>query len=160
MVATLHPANPSEALPPRFDVAVVGGGLAGLAAAATAARAGRRVVLFEQASVPGGRARTRTDDGFSFNIGPHALYRGGLSLRVLRDLGVEPRAAEVGLGGAQVLKGGRLYELPFGLRSLLTSQLFSWRAKLELGTFLARIGSIDPRPLERLTLTDWLTQSL
>lgn len=161
MIATLHPTNKtSDSLPPRFDVAVVGGGLAGLAAAATAARAGRSVVLFEQAPVAGGRARTRTDDGFAFNIGPHALYRNGLSLRVLRDLGVEPDAALVGLGGAQVVKDGRLYELPGGLRSLLTSPLFDWRAKLELGTFLARINSIDPRPLEGLTLTDWLTRTL
>jgi phytoene dehydrogenase-like protein len=161
MIASLHPTkSTSDALPPRFDVAVVGGGLAGLAAAATAARAGRSVVLFEQASVAGGRARTRTDDGFAFNIGPHALYRDGLSLRVLRDLGVEPDAATVGLGGAQVVTQGRLYELPFGLRSLLTSPLFDWRAKLELGIFLAGVNSIDPQPLEGLTLTDWLTRSL
>ena len=45
----------------QVDVAVVGGGLAGLAAAATAARAGRSVVLFEGAPTLGGRARTRTD---------------------------------------------------------------------------------------------------
>jgi phytoene dehydrogenase-like protein len=160
MITTLHPTSTSESLPARFDVAVVGGGLAGLAAAATAARAGRTVVLFEQASVPGGRARTRTEDGFAFNIGPHALYRGGLSLHVLRDLDVEPGAGVVGLGGAQVLKDGRLYELPGGLRSLLTSPLFDWRTKLELGTFLARVGTIDPRPLDGLTLTAWLSQAL
>src|SRR5215212_6010913 len=126
MIATLHSTTANETVPPRFDVAVVGGGLAGLAAAAMAARAGRTVVLFEQASVPGGRARTRTEDGFAFNIGPHALYQGGLSLRVLRDLGVEPDAALVGLGGARVVKEGRLYELPGGLRSLLTSPLLDW----------------------------------
>src|SRR5687767_14309218 len=95
-------------LPERFDVTVIGGGFAGLAAAVTAARAGRSVVLFEQASVLGGRARTRTEHGFSFNIGPHALYRNSLSLRVLRDLGVEPSAAMVGVGGAHLVKDGRL----------------------------------------------------
>src|SRR3954454_611595 len=108
MIATVRPGSSDEIMAGQFDIGVVGGGLAGLAAAATAARAGRSVVLFEQASVAGGRARTRTEDGFAFNIGPHALYRGGLSLRVLRDLGVEPRAATVDLGGARVVKDGRL----------------------------------------------------
>ena len=41
----------------RSDVAVVGGGLAGLAAAITAARAGRSVTLFEGASSLGGPGR-------------------------------------------------------------------------------------------------------
>lgn len=146
--------------PERFDVAVVGGGFAGLAAAATAARAGRSVVLFEQASVSGGRARTRTEHGFAFNIGPHALYRSGLSLGVLRDLGVEPRAAAVGTGGAHMVKDGRLYELPFGVRSLLSSPLFGWREKLEVGLFLGTVGNIDPRPLEGLTVHEWLERAV
>src|SRR5690242_34576 len=112
MIATLHTNGTADSVPTQVDVAVVGGGLAGLAAAATAARAGRSVVLFEQAPVPGGRARTRTEDGFSFNIGPHALYKGGLSLPILRDLGVEVQAASLGTDGSHVVKAGRLYPLP------------------------------------------------
>jgi len=67
---------------------VVGGGLAGLTAAATLARDGRRVVVIEGASQLGGRARTRHHDGFDLNLGPHALYIGGGASAVLRDLGV------------------------------------------------------------------------
>ena len=166
MTTALHSTGSTGAVglddrrPERFDVAVIGGGFGGLAAAVTAARAGRSVVLFEQASEPGGRARTRTEHGFSFNIGPHALYRGGLSLRVLRDLGVEPRAAAVGTGGAHVLKDGRLYELPFGVRSLLSSPLFAWREKLEVGMFLGSLGKMDSRPLEGLTVQEWLGRAV
>src|SRR3954462_873588 len=156
MIATVRPTSPDERAPAQFDVAVVGGGLAGLAAAATAGRAGRSVVLFEQASVAGGRARTRMEDGFAFNIGPHALYRDGLSLRVLRDLGVEVQAATIGQRGAQVVKDGRLYELPAGLSSLLTSPLLDWRAKLEVGLFLGSAARMDPRPRDGLTLAEWL----
>ncbi|MCI3948807.1 MAG: putative dehydrogenase, partial [Acidimicrobiales bacterium] len=82
------------------DVLVVGGGLAGLAAATTAARAGRQVTLLEARSEPGGRARTAEQDGFLLNEGPHALYRQGEGLAVLRDLGIEPSGSEPKVAGA------------------------------------------------------------
>src|SRR4030095_13470337 len=118
MTATLHSnmngtgaTSTGEHLPDRFDVAVVGGGLAGLAGAALAARDGRSVVLFEQASEVGGRARTRTDHGFNLNLGPHALFRDGIALKVLRDLGVEPQVALLDQSGSYLVKAGRLYGL-------------------------------------------------
>ncbi|HET6407159.1 MAG TPA: FAD-dependent oxidoreductase, partial [Chthoniobacteraceae bacterium] len=53
-----------------FDVAVIGGGLAGLTAAVIAARAGRTVVLLEMGPHFGGRATTQDVDGYEFNQGP------------------------------------------------------------------------------------------
>ena len=47
-------------MPDRFDVAVVGGGFAGLSAAMTLARGGRRVVLLEADDRLGGLAGTFT----------------------------------------------------------------------------------------------------
>jgi len=47
----------------RSEVAIVGGGLAGLAAAGYLARAGRSVLLFEKAAALGGRAVTHKRDG-------------------------------------------------------------------------------------------------
>ncbi|MYR97931.1 MULTISPECIES: NAD(P)-binding protein [unclassified Streptomyces] len=57
-------------------VHVIGGGLAGLTAAITAAESGARVTLYEGHRTLGGRART-TDGPYRTNEGPHALYRGG-----------------------------------------------------------------------------------
>ena len=65
-----------------LDVVVVGGGLAGLSAAALVAQAGRSVILFEQAGDVGGRAATQVRHGISFNLGPHALYFLGACVQV------------------------------------------------------------------------------
>jgi phytoene dehydrogenase-like protein len=125
------------------DVLVVGGGLAGLAAATTAARAGRQVTLLEARSEPGGRARTAEQDGFLLNEGPHALYRQGEGLAVLRDLGIEPRGAEPAVTGAMGYVDGRLGLLPAGPGSLARTDLLSWRAKAAFARQLAGIGRLD-----------------
>jgi phytoene dehydrogenase-like protein len=59
------------------DAAVIGGGIAGLTAAILLARAGKSVILYERSMHVGGRAASLVKDGFVFNQGPHALYRGG-----------------------------------------------------------------------------------
>lgn len=49
---------------------VIGAGFAGLSAAAHLARAGRKVTLLEKHDEPGGRARTFSAKGFTFDMGP------------------------------------------------------------------------------------------
>jgi phytoene dehydrogenase-like protein len=63
-------------MPEEPDVIVVGGGIAGLAAATTAARHGSKVVLVDAHHL-GGRAQSDHRRGFTFNRGPHALYDRG-----------------------------------------------------------------------------------
>jgi len=65
------------------QVVIAGAGLAGLAAAATAARAGARVLILDEKS-PGGRARTDEVEGFRFNRGP-------ADRRLHQDFPNEPR---------------------------------------------------------------------
>lgn len=142
------------------DVVVVGGGLAGLTAATVAARAGARVVLLEARSGLGGRARTQERGGYSINEGPHALYRAGEGIEVLRRLGVEPDGARPPTAGAMGLRAGRLGLLPGDPTSLLRSPLLGGRGKLQLGSLLARVSRLDPGPLAEITVRAWVAGAL
>ena len=78
----------------RFDAVVIGAGLGGLAAGVTLAGSGRKVVVLEQHTVPGGYAQCFQRGPYRFDISLHAL--GGLApgggVDVLyRDLGIWDR---------------------------------------------------------------------
>ena len=141
------------------DVIVVGGGLAGLAAATYLARAGRTVTLFEQAAEVGGRARTQRKDDFLFNEGPHAVYVAGVGAEVYRELGVRYSGGSPG-GGSYVVRDGRLHEFPLGLRSFLASDLLSAGDKVAALALVARLSRLDPAPLRDVPLRQWLDQAV
>jgi phytoene dehydrogenase-like protein len=141
------------------DVVVVGGGIAGLTAAAYLARAGRAVTLYEQASSLGGRARTMEHEGYRFNFGAHALYRGGAGVPILRDLGVTwsgNKAPTAGFGVA----AGRYDRLPTGPFSFLGTKLLTAAAKVELLGLLTKLARLDPEPLRTTTAQDWLDREV
>ncbi len=121
------------------DVIVIGGGLAGLIAAAKAARASARVILLEGASEFGGRARTRAIDGFHFNQGAHAFYRAGPLERALADLGIQVSGVRPPLKSARVLHQGRLHAAPFDLPSLLGSGFLDIADKLDAMVALTKL---------------------
>ena len=80
---------------PAPQVAVVGGGYAGFAAAVTLARGGARVTLFEGSRVLGGRARVVEKDGYRVDNGQHILLGAYTeTLRMLRLVGVKPSVLE------------------------------------------------------------------
>ena len=124
-------------------VVVAGGGLAGLVASIYAARAGASVRLYERVSTLGGRARTREEHGFHFNMGPQALYGGGEGGEVLRELGIAPAGTTPPTSGNLALFEGRPYTLPAGVTSLLATRLLGAREKLEAGLLLARLPRRD-----------------
>ena len=142
------------------EVVVIGGGLAGLAAATFLARAGQTVTLFEKAHEVGGRALTHTKSGFHFNLGPHALYQGGRGAQILRELGVQFTGHLPSASGGYALDHGTAYTLPAGFVSLLTTGLLSLPGKLETARLLASLAKIDAGTVQHLTVQEWLEQAI
>jgi phytoene dehydrogenase-like protein len=139
------------------DVIVVGGGLAGLAAAAYVARAGRSVTVLERSSQLGGRAMTSDLDGFKFNLGPHAVYRKGAGAKVLRELGVEYTGGVPSTSG-YAIRDGELHYLSQNPVAFITTRELSARAKLAVTWLLVRIATLDPKKLRNISVRDWLAR--
>ncbi len=90
------------------EVAIVGAGPGGLAAAMLLAKAGCRVRVFERHSTPGGRTSSLREDGFRFDLGPTFF----LYPRILTEI-----FAECGYDYAKEVPMKRLdpqYRLVFG----------------------------------------------
>jgi phytoene dehydrogenase-like protein len=127
-----------------FDVVVVGGGLAGLIAASFASSAGAKVALYESSPDLGGRARTRVKQGYYFNYGPHALYRGPSLDTALRDQGIVPRGKAPKLTVGHFVRDRALHIAPFSASGLAETTLYSSAIKAEVGAALAKFAKAVP----------------
>jgi len=137
------------------DVVVVGGGLAGLTAAAVIARAGRSVVVVESLGEVGGAARSTTTQGFTFNRGPHALSADGPARRGLEELGVRISGGKPPFNG-RVVFADRAEIAPAGAGSLLRTKALSLRQKMEVGKLFGRIPKLNASEHAGMTTSEWV----
>ncbi|MBB6733160.1 phytoene desaturase family protein [Cohnella zeiphila] len=142
-----------------YETIVIGGGIAGLVAAADLARAGRRVMLLERGERLGGRGTTARKDGALFNLGGHALYLGGEAYSILGELGVKPAGSKPLTDGSAVWRGG-LMPLPDNAFRLMSSKLMTLSGKMEFGSLMMKLGRIDPASLAHLSVRDWAERQL
>jgi oxygen-dependent protoporphyrinogen oxidase len=125
-----------------IDVAIVGGGIAGLAAAYELQQRGIATRVFEAGSRPGGVIASERFDGWVIDAGPDSmLVQKPAAVALCRELGIadrlihtrEPRTA-------YVLRDGRLHPLvegsflgfPLTARGLAGSSLFSLSGKTRM----------------------------
>ena len=134
---------------------VVGAGLAGLTAAAFAAQRGLRVQVLDTRS-PGGRARTDEREGFKFNQGAHALYRGGEARAALARLGIRPTGGPPATDRGRLLHDGTLHPLPGKPIALLRSKLLSPRSKVQVAKLLGTLPRVDAGRLAGISGAAWL----
>ena len=138
---------------PNVDTVIVGGGVAGLAAAAFVAHAGRRVVVLERSSHIGGRAITEERSGYYFNLGPHALYKVGHAANILSELGVDVHGGEPPTAG-KALSNGELHTLPSSPTGVLTTSLLDLGEKIEMGRIFATFQRQDAQAQANVSLQD------
>jgi phytoene dehydrogenase-like protein len=143
--------RPLHEIPERVEIAVVGGGLAGLTAARHLRRAGRDVHLFDPNVEPGGRVRTEVVDGHLLDLGFQVLLTGypavqeELDLAALKPCSFEP--------GCVVVRDGKHYSLPDPFRTpsrwmeALLFPLATLGDKFKTRALRHRLKQEDPRDI-------------
>lgn len=139
----------------RNEIHVIGAGLAGLTAAAFVARAGLPVVVHETRNRVGGRATTDDRDGFRFDQGPHALYRGGAAERVLGDLGIRPRGSAPDGTGCGCATGGRTERRP-GAPRCCAPRWSAGGASSSSPASWPPLARLHPAEHAQRTVADWI----
>ncbi len=158
-------------------VAIVGAGLAGMAAAVDLVDAGHTVDIFEARPFVGGKAGSWVDaDGNHIEMGLHVFFFNYANLFALMEkVGARPNLLPKDHTHTFINRGGQVGELDFrfpigapfnGLKAFFTTNQLSWLDKLQnaiaLGTSPIVRGLIDYegamkqiRALDRISFADW-----
>jgi oxygen-dependent protoporphyrinogen oxidase len=142
---TASPQFPAPG-PCAVDVAIVGGGIAGLAAAYELSRRGVSFVVLERAARAGGVIFSEQVDGFTIDGGPDALLiQKPEAIALCREIGLGDRLVSTKTPRiAYIQRGGRLHALPAAsvlgiptrIGPFVRTTLFSWAGKIRMGAEL------------------------
>jgi oxygen-dependent protoporphyrinogen oxidase len=161
------------------DIAIIGAGIAGLAAAWELASRGLRPLVLEGSHRAGGSILTEHLDGFVIDAGPDALLiQKPAAIALCRELGLgdrlfptlTPRTAFIVRHGRLVpLPEASVLGIPTRIAPFVTTPLFSWAGKARMAIELVlphrrgdedeSIGSFMRRRFGRETVT-WLAEPL
>jgi protoporphyrinogen oxidase len=141
----------------RFDVAVVGAGFTGLAAAMTLARGGKSVVVLEQDAGVGGLGGTFTfSDGVEVEKFYHHWFTNDVHVpQLVSDLGMDGDVVTMPSRTGMYLNG-RIWRLSTPL-DLLRFRAMPLVDRVRLGLSTLRVRKIDDwKAIEHLTIREWL----
>lgn len=116
-------------------MAIIGGGLTGLAAAYRLASSGRKVRLFEASARLGGAVRSERAGEWLVEAGPNSLQENSVALSsLLTELGLDREKcyANPAARHRYILRDGRPQAAPASPPGLISSKLFSAGAKFHL----------------------------
>ncbi|MFD2446962.1 phytoene desaturase family protein [Bacillus sp. CGMCC 1.16607] len=142
----------------KWDIVIVGGGLAGYVAANYLAKTDLSILLLEKGRNVGGRARTNKINNQYFNLGPHALYKKGKAKSILEELGIHLNGKSPKLSGI-LIENNIEYAAPFSPLDLFTTGLLNWKERVDWLTVLSKIMSINPEKLAEQTFQQWVKQA-
>jgi phytoene dehydrogenase-like protein len=142
----------------KWDVVIVGGGLAGYVAANFLSKTNLSILLLEKGKHIGGRARTNKVNGQLFNLGPHALYKKGEAKSILEELDVKLLGKSPKLGGT-LIENNQEYIAPFNPFAVVSTELLNWKKRIEWLAVLLKISRVDLDLLEPQTFQQWTTKA-
>lgn len=127
-------------------IAVLGGGITGLAAAHRLRTFGHDVVLFESSHRVGGAIRTELTDGWLIEAGPNSFQPSQAEVTdLITELGLDAEVVPASPGAKNrfLVRGGHVIAAPLSPPGLIGSKLFSLGAKLRV------MGEIFAKPKQR-----------
>lgn len=147
---------------PTMEIAVIGGGLAGLTAAAYLSQApGIRGVLFERSPQWGGRAFTYEKTGFTLNYGAHAIY--GIDRHTIgkleKELGLSITSRQVDKRKVMYEKGDQVTPAPLDFVNLVKTDVLSAGQKVRFAAEIAAMIANIHQLRKYATLGDYLAES-
>ncbi|MGM0853442.1 MAG: protoporphyrinogen/coproporphyrinogen oxidase [Bacillota bacterium] len=142
----------------KYEVAIVGGGIAGLTAAVYTAKAGKRTIVLEQQKRFGGRAITNKKQGVYFNLGGHALYKGE-AYESFRELGLRLEGSTPSIDAYGMWKK-QIVTLPTNTSSFFQTPLLSFAGKLEFAKWFIKLGKMDTSVWNQISIRDWIETRL
>ncbi len=132
---------------PKYDVIIVGGGIAGCAAGALLVNEGKKVLLLEKADDVGGRCWSGDYKGYRLDLGGH-LIEDGAVMAVFAKVGKELKVGPPG-EGMSLWKDGKWFDI----RELYKNDKTDMR---KICTELIEMDWEELDKLDDVSLTDWI----
>ncbi|MFC4684793.1 MULTISPECIES: protoporphyrinogen oxidase [Exiguobacterium] len=123
-------------------IAIIGGGITGMAAAYYAKQAGAHVTLYEASDRIGGKIKTVYRDGFVLECGPDGyMARKPTLTELITELGLDDDLVRSMTGTSYIYVRNRLRQMPSGsvmgiptkFWPMVKTDLFTWRGKFRAG---------------------------